>query len=53
MGDVFEALVGAIFLDLEMDYYKTKAIVFKLIIEFLEHYTDLETIKSSNHFKCR
>ena len=35
LGDVFEALVGAIFLDLEMDYINTKVIVLNIIGDFL------------------
>lgn len=41
LGDVFEALVGAIFLDVEMNYNSTKAIILNIIGEFLEHFTDL------------
>lgn len=41
LGDVFEALVGAIFIDLELDYNLTKAVIMKMIKDFLEHYTNI------------
>lgn len=31
LGDVFESFVGAIFIDLELDYVATKAIIMKMI----------------------
>lgn len=53
LGDVFEALVGAIFVDLELDYAQTKEVVMKIIKDFLIHYTDLETMKKSSTFKYK
>lgn len=41
LGDVFEALVGALFIDLELDYVLTKAVVMKMVKDFLVHYTDI------------
>jgi dsRNA-specific ribonuclease len=51
LGDVFESLVGAIFVDLDFDYVATKAVVMKIIKDFLIHYTDLETLKKTSTFK--
>jgi dsRNA-specific ribonuclease len=31
LGDVFESFVGAIFIDLELDYMATKTIIMKMI----------------------
>lgn len=51
LGDVFESLVGAIFVDLELDYNATKSVVMRLIKDYLVHYTDLETMKKTSTFK--
>ena len=52
LGDVFEALVGAIYLDREMNYLETKKIIMEMISDFLDHFTDLEESKnSSTNFK--
>lgn len=51
LGDVFEALVGAIFIDLELDYVQTKFVIMKIIKDYLVHYTDLETMKKTSTFK--
>lgn len=51
LGDVFEALVGAIFVDLELDYVATKAVIMKKMKDFLIHYTDMETLKKSSNYK--
>ena len=44
LGDVFEALVGAIFIDNKMDYNITKRIVMNMIEKSLDHFTSLEKI---------
>ena len=51
LGDVFEALVGAIFIDNGMDYAITKKIVMEIIGEFLMHFTDLENLKKTGNYR--
>ena len=43
-GDVFESLIGAIFIDSE-SLEVTKQILFKLIMPYVETYSNLETIQ--------
>ena len=51
LGDVFEALVGAIFVDNRMNYDKTRDIIMNLIKPFLKHFTDLENLRNSSSYK--
>jgi dsRNA-specific ribonuclease len=41
LGDVFEALIGAIFVDLGLDYCKTREITLSNTKDFLDHFTNL------------
>ena len=51
LGDVFEALVGAIFIDNNMDYSTTKAIMMNIMETPLSHFTRLENIEETSSFK--
>ncbi|CAK88583.1 unnamed protein product (macronuclear) [Paramecium tetraurelia] len=39
LGDVFESIVGAIFVDSSFNYDLTKQVVFKLLMPFMQHFT--------------
>ena len=44
-GDIFEALVGAIFVDSDFNFDLTKEIVMNLILDkFIKHFTSMEQL---------
>lgn len=53
LGDVFEALVGAIFIDNKMNYGITKQIMMNIMEKSLNHFTSLEKIQETDTFKFR
>jgi endoribonuclease Dicer len=53
LGDVLEALIGAIFLDVGLDYPKTKETTLRITNRFLMHFTNMETMKKSSRAKLQ
>lgn len=62
LGDVFEGLIGAILIDQEFNYYRTKEIVWKMIGKYIEVFTNKENVKgfpvmnflqNNNYTNCR
>ncbi len=62
LGDVFEGLIGAILIDNDFNYYKTKEIVWKMIGKYIEVFTDKENVKgftginylqNNNYMNCK
>lgn len=53
MGDVFESLIGAIFIDNEFSYEDTKMIVMQMIEPYIRHFTDMSFIEQSPNYKFK
>ncbi len=53
LGDVFEGLIGAIFVDTDMNYIKTKEIIMGFMESFIKYFTDIENVKATANFKYR
>jgi len=51
LGDVFEGLIGAIFIDQDFDYPKTRKIVMDMIGDYIKTFTDKDYVKDFPIFK--
>lgn len=53
LGDVFEGLVGAIFIDCQFNYVKTKEVVLNFAGKFFNHFTEMDNLKVYPAYKFR
>lgn len=51
LGDVFEAYIGAVFLDSQFNYVYTRNICRRLMLPFIDHFTSTEMIKHYPQYK--
>jgi dsRNA-specific ribonuclease len=51
LGDIFEACIGAVFLDTGFDYAYTRQICKRLMLPFIDHFTSPDMIRHYPQYK--
>jgi dsRNA-specific ribonuclease len=53
LGDVFESLVGAIYVDTNFNYEATKTVLMNKIKSFIDHFASMSFVSQSPSFKYK